>query len=382
MKIALYILLALVVLVGGAVCWFYLSFTSAAVDELVVPPAATKTQRIDLIDNYLAELHKDRNFNGGILFAEKGEPLLMKTYGYTDHTGDTELTTQSSFRLASVSKQFTAAGILRATELGLLELDEPIISYIKSQYSGVTVRHLLNQTSGIPDEYMNLGESHRDSIGEVMSNSDVINLMYEFGSARTGKPGDAFEYSNTNYALLAGIIEAVSGKSFEDFMQAEFFEPLGMVNSRVFLLGSPDTIFVNKTRGFVSVLGQREPIDPDFLEGVGGDGNVFASIEDFLHWDQFWNGNNDIVSDSLLQQAFLKPTLNDGSISTYGFGWVLEKNRHWHNGSWLAARTMVIRNPKSETILVLLDNSTNFKLDGIVTEIGKALKPPATEAGS
>jgi CubicO group peptidase (beta-lactamase class C family) len=376
MKTALYIILAIVVLIGAAAAWFFYSFKKA--DKLTVPPTATKAERLGLIDNYLTQLHQKGHFNGAVLFAEKGEPLLMKTYGFTDYSRERELTPQSSFRLASVSKQFTAAGILRAAELGLLELDAPIITYIESQHKEVAVRHLLNQTSGIPDEYMRLGEAHRDSIGEVLTNADVVNLIYKFGSPATGKPGDAYAYSNTNYALLAAILESVSGKSFEDFMQAEIFDPLGMSNSRVFLLTSKDTSFTNKTEDYITLLGESAESPPEFLEGVGGDGNVFASPEDFLKWDEFWKGDNGIVRDSLLEQAFLKPTLNDGTTSDYGFGWLITTHNQWHNGSWLGARTSIARNPKAETVLVLLDNSTNFKFNAIITEITKALKPPAT----
>lgn len=136
MKIILYILLAIIVVIGGAVAWFLYSFKT--VDKLSIPASATKAERLEMIDGYLAALHKKGDFNGGLLFAEKGEPLLSSVYGYTDHTKEKKLSIRSSFRLASVSKQFTAAGILRAAELGLLELDTPVISYIKSQHQGVT----------------------------------------------------------------------------------------------------------------------------------------------------------------------------------------------------------------------------------------------------
>ena len=380
MKIFLYVLLAVAAIIGGTVCWFLYSFKT--VDKLSVSPTATKEERLALIDGYLAGLHAKNNFNGAVLFAEKGEPLLMKTYGFTDHTAEHELTTNSSFRLASVSKQFTAAGILRCAELGLLRLDAPAANYIQFRYPGVTVRHLLNQTSGIPDEYMQLGEAHRDSIGKVLTNTVVVNLMHAHGGPATGKPNDAYAYSNTNYALLAAIIETASGRSFPDFMQAELFTPLGMADSRVFLLSDSLTTFPNKTEGFISVFGAREPMTPEFLEGVGGDGNVFASIQDFLKWDAFWRGDNGLVNDSLLREAFVTPTLNDGSTSNYGFGWLVTPTNQWHNGSWLGARTVIFRNPTSETVLVLLDNSTNFKFDAIVAEVTSALRSSATAAGS
>lgn len=369
MKILLYILLAIFLLIGAFFLWFFLAF--AKVPDLKVPPNATEEQRLELVDNYLAALNKTGKFNGAVLLARNHQPLLLKTYGYTDYHLTEPLTNQSSFRLASVSKQFTAAAVLRAQELALLNVEALVTDYLPNfPYPEVTVQHLLNHTSGVPDNYMELAELHLDEIGEILTVAEVVRLVNEAKAAPDQTAGNSFSYSNTNYVLLAGIIEQVSGKSFEDFLAVELFGPLGMPNTRVWNLASVDSTFVNKTQSFSLFAGIAQPLKPDFLDGVAGDGAVFSSIEDFLLWDRFW-AESDLITDSLKQLAFQPATLLDGTTSNYGFGWSLEKDYHWHNGAWLGAMTHIARKPNRQTMLVLLDNSQNIRFGDIAREIEK-----------
>jgi len=369
MKILLYSLLALVLLIVAFFTWFFVSYTS--VPKLDISPSTDKTARAEKIDRYLAGLQADGKFNGAVLIARAGTPILMKTYGFTDHTLKTELDTKSSFRLASVSKQFTAAGILRAQQLGLLDIDNLVSDYlIGFPYTGVTVRHLINQTSGVPDKYMQLAQTHREEIGDTLSIKEVVELMTKYAPTVEGDPGDAYAYSNTGYVLLAAIVEATSGESFEAFMQSQLFDPLKMAQTRVFNHFSDAENFPKKTAGFRQVSSLTTPLTPGFLDGVAGDGGVFSSIEDFLIWDEFWNGNNDLIADSLLLQAFVSPTLNDGTKADYGFGWVLKASgNHWHNGAWLGANTLIKRYPSEKEVIVILDNSDNIRFDKIVMAV-------------
>ncbi|WP_020567390.1 serine hydrolase domain-containing protein [Neolewinella persica] len=369
MKILFYVLLAIILLIVAFFFWFFVFH--ASVPELEIPPSTDKTVRTEKIDRYLAGLQADGKFNGAVLIAREGAPLLMKTYGFTDHTRATKLDTKSSFRLASVSKQFTAAGVLRAQQLGLLEIDNPVNDYLTGfPYAKVTVRHLLNQTSGVPDQYMQLAEAHREEIGDTLSINEVVELMTKYAPTVEGLPGDAYAYSNTGYVLLAAIVEATSGQSFEAFMQSQLFDPLKMPQTRVLNHFSDTKNFPEKTAGFMQLPGLTDPLIPGFLDGVAGDGGVFSSIEDFLIWDEFWNGNNELVADSLLLQAFVSPTLNDGAKSDYGFGWVLKPSgNHWHNGAWLGARTIIKRYPAQKEVIVILDNSDNIRFDKIAMAV-------------
>lgn len=369
MRIALYIFLGLLAVVVGGIAFAY--YTYVKIPGLELTPNATQQQQISAVNDYLEELKERKQFNGAILIAKNGEPLLMKGYGIADVKTKEPLHPESSFRLASVSKQFTATGILLLAERDSLQLDDLVSNHLDGfKYEGVTIRHLLNQTSGVPDSYMGIAEKYKYEVGEVLTIAKVVELVNKYGPKAERKPGEEFAYSNTNYVLLAGIIEQVSGESFEAFMQKNLFDPLQMTNSRVWNLLSADTTFNNKTNSFNALSGIR--LRPTYLDGIAGDGGIFASVEDFLIWDQFWYGN-ELISDSLRMAAMTPPTLESGNKTDYAFGWIKQGDIVWHNGSWLGARTFIGRNTTNQTCLVLLDNGANLSFNDILKEL-KAVK--------
>jgi CubicO group peptidase (beta-lactamase class C family) len=347
------------------------------VSPIEVASDANEAERLAAVDRWLDELFEKHKFNGGIMFVRDGQVLLSKTCGFTDHTATQRLDDHSAFQLASVSKQFTAAGILRLAEMGLLNLDDPVAKHLDGFISDkVTIRHLLNQTSGIPDVYMDLAEQHRKELGKVLTTSDVVELVKQYGELER-QPGDAMEYSNTNYVLLAGIVESASGMSFEHFMHKELFKPLGMNDTRVWNLLSAKRSS-NQASDFDQVDDDRTPVETTWIDGVAGDGAIFCSLHDFVIWDQFWEGNP-LISEGLLRQAVRRPKLNDGTKSDYGFGWVVERKGHWHSGAWRGANTFIARYPESGCCLVVLDNSSNPRVDKIAGHLVEALMPMLTK---
>lgn len=369
MIILLYIILGLILLGGIFHLWFFYIYLT--VPKLVISENTPLPEKIKMIDDWLIQLNQSKKFNGAILLAKKGQPLLMQTYGFagTQNLGkEDKLNQHSSFRLASLSKQFTAAGIMLLNEQKRLDYDDLVRQYIDDfPYPEVTIRHLLNQTSGIPDLYLKLATKHKKSI-DILSNEKAVDLIIQH-HAKGKLPNEKFEYSNTNYILLARIIELISGQSFEDFMNKNIFQALGMEHTRVWNLLSKEKSFVNKTVGFsYESKDLIKAVEPTFIDGVAGDGGVFSSIYDLLKWDAFWY-KNDLISPENLAEAFKKPVLNNGEISKYGFGWMVEKNGQlWHNGSWLAANSMFIRNVDKKTCFVLLDNSTNPFFNKIIKQ--------------
>lgn len=367
--IILYIVLGLVAVVIVFFTWFFVVFLK--IPKIEVPVGASKEERVACIDAWLTKLHEQHKFNGAILIANNNEPLLAKAYGFTNAHMNEELTINSSFRLASVSKQFTAAGIMLLKEKKLLDYEDEAGKYIPElPYEGVTIRHLLNHTSGIPDIYLSLAKLHKDTI-EVLSNEKAVQLLIDAAKPFQSAPNEKFKYANTNYILLAHIIEIISGKSFEAFMQDELFRPLGMTNTRVWNLLSKEATFAHKTSSFKHFRGKNiKEMPPTFIDGVAGDGAVFSSIQDFLIWDKFWY-ENDLLSEENLAEAFVKPTLNNGKTSDYGFGWIVAGELVWHNGAWLGANTVIMRNVAGKTSLVLLDNSSNIYFSNIVKRLNK-----------
>jgi CubicO group peptidase (beta-lactamase class C family) len=367
MKLVLYIILGIAIIVIGFFVWFFIFFLQ--VPELNVPKNSSEKEKIVLIDNWLEKLNSERKFNGGILITKNGKPTLEKTYGFTNSKKTKQLNNNSSFRLASISKQFTASGIMLLKEKELINYDDLVSKYISNfPYNKVTIRNLLNHTSGIPDSYLDLAEKAKDEIG-ILTNEKAIKLIIENKPKANFESNDKYEYSNTNYIALARIIELVSNQSFENFMANNIFIPLGMNDTRVWNLISEDKTFKGKTDGFEDLAGEIREIKPTFIDGVAGDGGVFSSLDDFVIWDKFWYENK-LISNENLKEAFKRPTLNNGEKSNYGFGWVIiNENVVMHNGAWLAANTYFLRNTKKKTSFVLLDNSSNLFFDKIIESI-------------
>lgn len=367
MKVIRYTILGILIVGIGFFVWFFVFFFQ--VPELNIPENSSEKEKIVLIDNWFEKLNSERKFNGGILITKDGKPTLAKTYGFTDSSKTEKLTNNSSFRLASISKQFTASGIMLLKEKELIDYDDLVLKYISGfPYDNVTIRNLLNQTSGIPDSYIDLAEKAKDEIG-ILTNEKAIQLIVDSKPKAHFQPNVNYEYSNTNYIILARIIELVSHQSFENFMKDNIFTPLGMNDTRVWNLISEEKTFKGKTDGFIEIIGKIREIKPTFVDGVAGDGAVFSSINDFVKWDNFWYDNN-LISSENLKEAFKRPTLNNGTKSNYGFGWVIiNDDVAMHDGAWLAAHTYYVRNTKKKTSFVFLDNSCNLFFNKIIENV-------------
>jgi CubicO group peptidase (beta-lactamase class C family) len=372
LKILAGVFVVLVLLFVGA--FFYLK-SNATVGVLEVNTNDTLSNKIKQADKWLAKLQEDKKFNGAVLLIKNDAVLLKSVYGFTSASQTEKLQRNSSFRLASVSKQFTAAAIMLLKQQNKLDFDDAITKFLPDlPYGNVTVRNLLNHTSGIPDIYMTFDKKYTAEIGDYLTVSKMVDLLVKENKSLESKPNSVYKYNNTGYVLLAAIIEAISNTSFEEFMQKQLFDRLEMQDTRVWNLASKSTDFENKTASFQYILGYALGFEPSILDGVAGDGSVFSSINDMVIWNQFWY-NNTLIAKEIMHEAFVTPVLNDGSTSDYGFGWIITKNNAmWHSGSWLGARTMIIRNPQLKNCLVLLDNSSSNNLDKIAAQLVKVLK--------
>lgn len=319
------------------------------------------------VHRWLERLHSQNLFNGVVAVSRDEELLMQATMGFANSECTVPITDRTSMRLASVSKQFTAAGILVLADDGQVSLDQDVSEILANfQYRDVTIRHLLNQTSGIPDSYMTLAKKHKKQLtGKHLTIAQAAELVATRGPKAKRGPLDQYAYSNTDYVLLAAVVETLTGQSFEAFMKAHLFDPLRLNQTRVWNLESDAKSFPGQADCLlrIPVIGPTK-IEPNYLDGVAGDGAVFSSASDLVKWNSFWDGN-ELISNSLLNQAFIPPTLNDGSKSNYGFGWVITPEGAWHNGSWLGANTFVSRNHDSRLFVAVLDNCSNYYVDEI-----------------
>jgi CubicO group peptidase (beta-lactamase class C family) len=333
--------------------------------ELLIPTDTEIEKGVELIEKYLDSLSEVKKFNGAVLIAKDNKAQLISVKGYTDYTLKEELSDKSVFRLASLSKQFTAAAIMILEENKQLEYDDFVSKYItKFPYEDVSIRNLLTHTSGIPDDYIKLASRFRNIIGDTLSIKEAVELIVKNKPKQKQGTNEAFSYSNTGYVLLAGIVEQISGQSFESFLKNNLFEPLGMNNCRVWNLLSADSDFEQKTWSFKYEGKKTLSLKPNYIDGVAGDGAVFCNVTDFLIWDKFWNGN-ELISNANLNEAIKPHSLLNGTPSNYGFGWSVKDYKMLHTGSWLGARTFIQRNLSNNTMVVILDNSQNSHMGPI-----------------
>ncbi len=326
------------------------------------------------LDELLTGLYENRQFNGVVLAAESGRIIFKKAYGYANFEKGTLLTTKTPFYLASVAKQFTAMGIMILAERGKLDYDDPMVDYLPGlPYKDVTIRHLLHHMGGLP-EYPRLVETYKWDKSEVFDNNDLIALF----KARKPKPlfkaGTRFRYSNTGYALLASIIERVSGRGYEVFLKEAIFDPLEMRNS--FACNVKTAKYPQeRAMGYAIDDTHYEPYDLTFMDGVMGDGNVYCSAEDMFKWDQALYTKK-LVKKSTLKLAFTPARLKDGGSTRYGFGWYIVSNGDIvrHGGSWRGFKTLIHRNRATKSMLVFMDNSTTMYRRRIAKDILKCLK--------
>ena len=179
-----------------------------------------------LLQQYMTGQNKYFQFNGTILVAEKGKPIYQQALGYADYNSKRMLNDSSVFELASVSKQFTAMGIMILKDRKLLSYENNIKKYFPQlPYDNITIRNLLTHTSGIPS-YEDQFEKNWDR-KKIAYNKDIIEMLAQRHDTLFFQPGTKWKYSNTGYALLASIIEKVSGMSYNDFMAINIFQPLG-----------------------------------------------------------------------------------------------------------------------------------------------------------
>ncbi|MCR8844571.1 beta-lactamase family protein [Paenibacillus sp. SC116] len=326
---------------------------------------ADKQRQLETLFNTLAE---SGQFNGAVLVAEQGQVIYEGSFGYANLEQEQPLNKDSIFELASVSKPITALGIIRLAQEGKLHVDDLVEKWIPElPYKQITVKHLLQHTSGLPD-YMTLFVQHWDK-DDIANNQDMLELLIEHQPDVRFAPNDKWEYSNTGYVLLAIIIERVSGKSFPDFMIEHLFEPLGMSNTRIYNRRYSNQTIDNYAYGYVWDVKEERFVLPDtlpetdmvvYLDGIQGDGTVNSTLGDLLKLDQALYTGEWITKESL-KEAFTPTLLNNGETFPYGYGWLVsnEDNRGMlvsHSGGWPGYATNYKRYIDQEKTFIILNN--------------------------
>lgn len=331
---------------------------SGAEQKAILNSSSSKRIRQEM-QSLMRERLSPSSFSGAVLVARKGVILYEHYQGMENYATKSPITDSSSFQLASVSKTFTGMAALLLVEQGKLGLDDPLQKYFPDfPYLGITVRMLLNHRSGLPN-YLYFCDSLVKDRSAFLTNDEVIRLMIAHKPPAERQPDRHFQYCNTNYLLLASIIEKVSKQKYADFMQEHIFTPLQMTQTFVC-----DPTKAARPHQTVSHLFSWKALPDENFDGVVGDKGIYSSARDMLKWDQaLYSGR--FLKPETLKAAFTPYSNEKPGIRNYGLGWRLmvypdsSKNIVYHNGWWHGNNTVFYRFVQDTTTLIILGNRYN-----------------------
>ena len=325
-----------------------------------------------------------KDFSGVLLVAENGKPIYHNAVGYREFANQAALQKTDIFELASVSKQFTAMIIMMLKEKKLLQYDDLLEKYISLPYKGITLRHLLTHTSGLPD-YQDIMDKYWDKT-KVAGNNDCIEYLNKYAPPKLFEPGAKYTYSNTGYLLLASIAEKASGKDFIELCRKWIFRPLKMKSTNIRTLEEKKAT-TNFAIGHIYVKERNQYIRADsfpssdytiWLGNRKGPGRISSTAADLLKWDQALYTQK-LIAPSTLAEAFTPMKLNDGSLSDYGFGWSISSDAVMgkivsHTGDNPGYKTQIIRYIDKNKTIILLNNNAHANFATLIKDVAAFLK--------
>jgi len=343
-------------------------------------PAQVSSSQIDAI---FAPLKSTTAPGAAVLVVRNGQPVFHRGYGVTDLRTLRPIDAETNFRLASFTKQFTAACIMLLAHEGKLHYDDhltDIFPEFPAYGKSITVRNLLNHTSGLPDyedvltkQYPNTPE---EKIPQILD-AGVLKLLEQQSSGKFA-PGSKWEYSNSGYATLAMIVEKVSGEPFGQFLHDRIFVPLKMTNTLAYEKGKSEV--AHRAYGHTKQTdGGWHETDQSPTSAVLGDGGIYSSLDDLANWDRA------LREHTLLSQAEMQPALTpvqptsspakspEGATVSYGFGWFLDPyrghKRMSHDGETIGFRTTIQRFPNDNLTIIVLANRTDINPEELALKV-------------
>ena len=311
------------------------------------------------LEKLFDEKAKWNRFNGAVLIVQQGYVLFKKAYGFANYKQNITINTQTSFQLASTSKTFTACAIMLLQQQGKLNYSDDVKKHIPNfPYDGITIKLLLSHRSGLPN-YMYFAYCYINNYTPPFNNDQLVQMMINEKPPIYSKPNKRFSYCNTNYALLAVIIEKVSGMSYPNFMHDYIFSPLKMENTWV-NTAENSLAYTNKT---IAYSGNFKVEENDFLDGIYGDKNIYSNVEDLYKWDQSLY-NQTLLKAETLEEAFTGKSKERKGINNYGYGFRILNNKNgskvvYHNGWWHCYTTTFYRELNTKICIIILSNKYN-----------------------
>ena len=324
------------------------------------------------VDSLLSAYTGDTVPGANVLVIQGGQVVLRRAYGMADLERHTTATPETDYRLASVSKQFTAMAIMLLVKDGKIRYDQPIRDFLPELPAAtqpVTVRHLLNHTSGVWD-YEALIPASRTT---QLDDDDVLALVAS-KNALSSPPGTAYCYSNSGYVLLGMIVARASGMAFPEFLRTRIFGPLGMQASVAHVEGR-DTVPL-RAYGYSPRGGTFAQTDQSVTSATLGDGGIYTNVDDMALWDRALSSES-LVDHTALALATTPPALPGGAATEYGFGWFIDQYRgakRWrHTGETSGFRNAILRFPDRRLTIVILTNRSSGEPQAIAERIADRL---------
>lgn len=327
-------------------------------DPAAILSSPVTKEMVSGLENFYA--HKlGRYFNGAMLVAKKGVVIFERYQGTANFSKKTPVDTHTTFQLASTSKPFTGMAVLWLQQQGKLSINDSIQQFFpRFPYHGITLKMLLSHRSGLPN-YLYFCDSLWPDRSRLLTNREVIDLMIQHHPRPSYPPNTHFQYCNTNYCLLAAIVEKVTGEKFGDFLENTFFKPLGMKDTWVY---NPNHDGRRSNQSLSYDYRNRE-IANECYDGVVGDKNVYSTPEDLLKWDQaLYSGR--LFTQATLDAAYTPYSNERPGIKNYGLGWRLlvypdGRKIVYHNGWWHGNTSVFYRFIQDSTTLIILSNRYN-----------------------
>lgn len=288
-----------------------------------------------------------------VLVIENGKSVVSRSYGLADLEAHVAAEPQTNYRLASVSKQFTAASILLLAQDGKLSLDDRLRKWLPSlpaSVDAITLKQVLTHTSGLIDYEDVMAQDATEN--EQVHDADVLRLL-ESQDRTYFAPGTDYRYSNSGYALLALVVEKASDKRYAAFLNDRIFAPLGMGHTVAYEKGV--STVADRAYGYSLIDGKWRRTDQSSTSAVLGDGGIYSSIGDLAKWDAALY--HDRLLDAQSRKLASTPwTKTDDPAVEYGYGWRISGDSQWHSGETIGFRNVIVRYPKSRLTVVVLTN--------------------------
>jgi len=318
-----------------------------------------KNSKEDNIEDFYRKLWKRDDLSGGFLVAKNGQILFEEYGGYANRSEKDEITKYTPIHIASVSKVLTAAVVLKLIDRGKLELDQKVNTLLPEfPYEDITVKMLLNHRSGLPN-YAYFTDDKAIWDRSMLTNQDILDLFAKHKFSLYFKPDKKFGYCNTNYAMLALIIEKVTYMNYRDAMKKIVFDPLGMKDTYVFDYEK------DKDRASLSYKGNNVLYGFDFLDNVYGDKNIYSTPRDLLKFD-IATYSKKFLNPELYDQVFQGYSYEHKGVKNYGLGirmheWETGEKLFYHNGWWHGNTSSYVTLKKDTVAIIALSNKFSYK---------------------